>query len=538
MESKYGIQLVAPVIFTMVILALSFKESAGLTVPTNISVPDCAGRSLLQIDNNVSQVSSRKSDDTVRLDPLDNFKKYRGGYDITNKHYWSSTVFTGVYGYVGGMLWLLCGVVYGGFLIAIIFCCKRKPKKRLPCYKHCYLWPFVLAIIFTILAITASGVILGGNARFHSQAKKVVHIIMNTANEASETIQNTTGAMRNMRDNLGASNENDEASGFLSSTSEKLNAEASEIRRQASKNRGKIDKGLKIINIMTIVTVSMNLIAATILSVCGILRLQKPLHAFIITCWFLTILCWLFFGMYFFLEKFSRDTCTALEHFQQNPYNNSLSSILPCDELLSAKPVLSDVSAEIYNLVNEVNANISLLNATAYPNLAYVCNPFSAPPEYQYQPDNCPANTIQIGDIAQILKIFACSGADKGTCKDGEFISASDYKIVEAYTTSVQNLLNIFPNMENLVKCQLVQNAFSDILTNHCKPLRRYLNMTWAAMLYLSIVMVALVLLWTTQALHDQELQNSDISAFHDNKCFGIWKSYWDRQRAASPCSV
>lgn len=72
---------------------------------------------------------------------------------------------------------------------------------------------------------------------------------MNTANEASETIQNTTGAMRNMRDNLGASNENDEASGFLSSTSEKLNAEASEIRRQASKNRGKIDKGLKIMYI-------------------------------------------------------------------------------------------------------------------------------------------------------------------------------------------------------------------------------------------------------------------------------------------------
>lgn len=34
--------------------------------------------------NNVSQ-----SDDTVRVDPLDNFNKYRGGYDITNKHYWS-----------------------------------------------------------------------------------------------------------------------------------------------------------------------------------------------------------------------------------------------------------------------------------------------------------------------------------------------------------------------------------------------------------------------------------------------------------------
>ena len=26
---------------------------------------------------------------TIRVDPLDNFKKYRGGFNVTNKHYWS-----------------------------------------------------------------------------------------------------------------------------------------------------------------------------------------------------------------------------------------------------------------------------------------------------------------------------------------------------------------------------------------------------------------------------------------------------------------
>lgn len=52
--------------------------------------------------------------------------------------------------------------------------------------------------------------------------------------------------------------------------------------------------------------------------------------------------------------RFSNDTCTALESFQQNPNNNSLSSILPCDELVSAKSLLNDVGAGIYSLVNEV----------------------------------------------------------------------------------------------------------------------------------------------------------------------------------------
>ena len=50
-------------------------------------LPGFIGRNLLQTDNVLEPI--RQSDDTVRVDPLDHFKKYRGGYNITNKHYWS-----------------------------------------------------------------------------------------------------------------------------------------------------------------------------------------------------------------------------------------------------------------------------------------------------------------------------------------------------------------------------------------------------------------------------------------------------------------
>lgn len=59
-------------------------------------------------------------------------------------------------------------------------------------------------------------------------------------------------------------------------------------------------------------------------------------------------------------SRFEGDTCTALEDFQKDPYNSSLSSILPCNELLSAKSLLSDVSEGIYNLVNEVKLVIEM----------------------------------------------------------------------------------------------------------------------------------------------------------------------------------
>ncbi|KAJ4840783.1 hypothetical protein Tsubulata_051356 [Turnera subulata] len=59
--------------------------------------------------------------------------------------------------------------------------------------------------------------------------------------------------------------------------------------------------------------------------------------------------------------------------------------------------------------------------------------------------------------------------------------------------------------MESLVECQLVKDAFTEILSNHCKPLKRYVRMVWASMLLLSLVMVFLVLTWTVQTRHEQK---------------------------------
>lgn len=75
----------------------------------------------------------------------------------------------------------------------------------------------------------------------------MVNIIIDTANDATETIYNTTGAMRGMSINLEVSNTNSQASSFLTTTSQKLDSQAADIQRQAKKNRQSIDKGLKIV---------------------------------------------------------------------------------------------------------------------------------------------------------------------------------------------------------------------------------------------------------------------------------------------------
>ena len=102
--------------------------------------------------------------------------------------------------------------------------------------------------------------------------------------------------------------------------------------------------------------------------------------------------------------------------------------------------------------------------------------------------------------------MYTCSN---DTCKQGEFISASDYSRAVVYTSSVQNILNAYPSMQSLVDCQLVKDAFSKILFNECKPLKKYVHMTWAAFATLSTIMVALLLVWTIEARRESRCWSS-----------------------------
>ncbi|MCD7472476.1 hypothetical protein HAX54_013723 [Datura stramonium] len=485
MEFMHRRKLAISLLLFALFLAFNFTSFEGLSTGPE--------RRLVELDY---ASEAKKSDDTVRIDPLDNFKKYIGGFDITNKHYWSSTIFTGIYGYVIAVLWLLCGLGYGLCLLSSTCCCKRKNrefKKRSTCYKHCHLWLTLSAIFLTILAITATGLVLGGSAKLHSRADTVVDIIIDTADGASETIHTTTGALREVNTDLAHTNIGDEAAHFLIPTSTSLDRQAADIHREATKNRCLIEKGLEILYIVTTLIISLNLVAVIALTVFGILKIRRTFHLF------------------------AGDTCTALESFHMNPYNNSFNSILPCDELLSAQTILYDVREGIHRVVNTVNRELS----TDYGNVAQICNPFSGLPDYHYEPDqNCPSSAIRIRDLPRfdgifssyikIIKTLTCTDTN---CKGGVLISRRDFNNIESYTTALKKILDVYPEMESLADCNIVQDSFSDILDKHCKPLKKNAHMTWGGLIFLSAVMVTLVLVWTFEAHHEQNHhQNFDSS--------------------------
>jgi len=107
--------------------AITCRLHALAQAQTTLQHPTGAvGRILSEAGNRSASALSVR---TRRIDPLDGLRKYEGGYNITDKHYWSSTIFTGRSGYMIAALWVICGVIFlGTILVSKIFCTKRKER--------------------------------------------------------------------------------------------------------------------------------------------------------------------------------------------------------------------------------------------------------------------------------------------------------------------------------------------------------------------------------------------------------------------------
>ncbi|KAB8114886.1 hypothetical protein EE612_054617 [Oryza sativa] len=321
----------------------------------------------------------------------------------------------------------------------------------------------------------ASAIAIRGAVRFHSRAEAVKEIIGRTALEATATIYNITEAIEKMQNTSRLYNNNSQAFDHLNSTVKALNSEAVEIQSKAEKN--------------------MRLGSCDHLNCDSESFRRSCVAGCIAICWILTALIWMYFGLYYFLDEFAGDTCAALEEYQLDPKNSTLGTIIPCSEKFSGSVILHDVGAGIHDIIDQVNSNIYTIKSEyGVKQLDYICNPFAGPPEFRYRPENCPSGAATIGDIPQILRRLTCTDLGGGAhCAPAELSSAIDYGKVETYTSSIQNMLDIFPGTERLLTCELVESGFADIVGRQCAPLSRGARAAWSALAALSAATTALL---------------------------------------------
>ncbi|KAL6993855.1 hypothetical protein U1Q18_011968 [Sarracenia purpurea var. burkii] len=134
-----------------------------------------------------------------------------------------------------------------------------------------------------------------------------------------------------------------------------------------------------------------------------------------------------------------------------------------------------------------------------------ICDPFSGAPNYSYAPENCSKDSIPIGVLPSVLSRFTCYHENTGKCeRDGKFIPEASYMMAWAYSCALQDLINIFPDLESLIQCSFVKDTFSNVILHQCRPFRAATRKLWLSVLSLSLFMVVLVLLWVAKAYQDR----------------------------------
>ncbi|XP_044364528.1 uncharacterized protein [Triticum aestivum] len=145
----------------------------------------------------------------------------------------------------------------------------------------------MLIILLAVFAIVASAIALQGAVCFHSRAESIKDIVGRTALEATATIYNITGAIERMQNISKLYNISSQSFDHLNSTVKALNSEAVEIQAKAEKNMRLVSKGINTLELVIILTVTLNLVVVLVLLVGRPLRLQKLYYMCIALCWVL-----------------------------------------------------------------------------------------------------------------------------------------------------------------------------------------------------------------------------------------------------------
>nr|DAD35502.1 TPA_asm: hypothetical protein HUJ06_006142 [Nelumbo nucifera] len=126
---------------------------------------------------------------TRRPDLLRGFRRYGGGWDITNKHYWASVGFTGAAGFLLSSVWF----VSFGFALIVHCCCKWGISVKNKGAGHSHRISLFLLLVFTCAAAVGCILLSVGQHEFRGEALDLLNYVLNQSDYTVQTLRNVTG---------------------------------------------------------------------------------------------------------------------------------------------------------------------------------------------------------------------------------------------------------------------------------------------------------------------------------------------------------
>ncbi|GLT69858.1 hypothetical protein SLA2020_419750 [Shorea laevis] len=447
---------------------------------------------------------------TDRVDILRGFRRYRGGWDIANRHYWASVGFTGAPGFILAVLWFFTF----GLSLVVHHCCgwrinikgKGSPSSQRIC--------LILLITFTCAAATGCILLSVGQDEFHGEVLRTLNYVVNQSDYTVEILKNVTGY-------LSLAKTISVAQVFLPSDvmddidklNMDLNTAADTLTEKTNENYVKIKKVFNAVRSSLITVAAVMLLLALIGLILSILGHKHAIHIFVISGWLLVVITFVLCGVFVILNNTVSDTCMAMEEWVEYPHaETALSNILPCVDQRTTNQTLVQSKKIIVQIVNVVNEFIYTY-ANTYPSQesAYYYNqsgplmpPLCYPYDSQLQDRQCGPQEVSVANASAVWQNYTCIVSVSGLCTTVGRVTPNIYTQLVAAVNESYALEHYTPPLLSLQDCNFVRDTFKMITTSYCPPLGHYLKIVNAGLVMISVGVLLCLVLWILYANRPQ----------------------------------
>ncbi|XP_010244871.2 PREDICTED: uncharacterized protein LOC104588579 [Nelumbo nucifera] len=445
---------------------------------------------------------------TYRTDPLDGYRHYTGGWNISEEHYWASVGFTAAPLFAIAAIWF---VVFGLCLLLMFLyfcCCHRRPYGYSQAAYACSL---IFLILFTIAAILGCIILYTGQSKFHSSTTNTLDYVVNLAN----TIAND---LRNVSDYLSDAKKIGVNQAFLPSDIQtkiddvgtKVNFASATLEEKTLDNSYRIQNVLDTVRLVLIILSAVMLLLAFLGFLFSILGMQCLVSVLVVIGWILVTATFILSGTFLLLHNVAGDTCVAMAEWVTHPTaHTALDDILPCVDEATANETLirtKEVTIQLVNMINAVITSISNVNFSpnlrplyfnqSGPLMPLLCNPFL--PDFTDR--QCATGEVDLNNATQVWKNYECQVSSDGICTTVGRITPEYYNQMAAAVNVSFGLNHYGPFLVHLVDCGFVRDTFQSITTNHCPGLSRYSEWIYVGLVMVSVAVMLSLIFWVVYA--------------------------------------
>ncbi|XP_073042517.1 uncharacterized protein [Primulina eburnea] len=444
--------------------------------------------------DNLSEPLALAAHRTYRKDPLNDFQKYTGGWNISNRHYWASVAYTAIPFFVVAIIWF---AVFGLCLSLICLCyccCRREPYGY---SRIAYALSLIFLVFFTVVAIIGCIVLYTGQGKFHNSTMNTLEYVVHQADITSESL-------RNVSEYLSAAKQINVEQVFLPSNVQtdidqiqsKINSSANTLASKTEDNSKDIKDLIRSVRLALIILSAVMLLLTFLGFVFSIFGMQFCVYILVIIGWILVTGTFILCGIFLLLHNVTGDTCVAMNEWVQNPTaHTALDDILPCVDNATAQETLTrskEVTSQLVTLINTVISNVSNINFSpsfvplyynqSGPLVPNLCNPFNP----DLTPRTCVPGEVDLNNATQVWSGYVCEASPNGICVTTGRLNPTIYGQMAAGVNVSYGLYQYGPFLVDLEDCSFVRQTFSEIDGVYCPGLRKYSQ--W---IYVGLVMVA-----------------------------------------------